>query len=123
MNFFTRLSTEDGDVAGVSVRFLNRRRVTEKKVAMKRPMMLIALLLPVMAGCESYTWVLYANPPVSDAKQGQECFTDPLGLGRQLDLTGNEAMRLGGITRVRSIEYYVSKFYGLGKECVIARGE
>ena len=90
---------------------------------MKRPMMLIAMLLPLLLGCESPTWLLYANPSLSGEKQGQECFRDPLGLGRKLDLTGNEAMRLGGITKVRSIEYDVTKFHGLGRECVIAHGE
>jgi hypothetical protein len=90
---------------------------------MKRPMMLIAMLLPLLLGCESNTWLLYANPSVSGEKQGQECFPGPLGLGRKLDLTGNEAMRLGGITKVRSIEYGVTKFHGLGRECVIAHGE
>jgi hypothetical protein len=91
---------------------------------MKKPRILIALLLPVLAGCESHTWMMYANPSLSDAKQGRECLPpDPLGLGRQLDLTGNEAMHLGGITKVRSIEYQVAKFHGVGKECVIVRGE
>ena len=90
---------------------------------MKRPIILIAVLLPVLAGCQSYTWLVYANPSLEGTKQGEECFGDPLGLGRELDLTGNEAMRRGGITRVRSIEYQVAKFHGLGRECVIARGE
>jgi hypothetical protein len=86
-------------------------------------MMLIVLWLPILAGCESYTWLLYANPSLGGEKQGQECFRDPLGLGRELDLTGHEAMRSGGITKVRSVEYRVAKFHGLGRECVIARGE
>ena len=90
---------------------------------MKRPMMLIAMLLPLLLGCESSTWLLYANPSVSGEKKGQECFPGPLGLGRKLDLTGNEAIRLGGITKVRSIEYDVTKFHGLGRECVVAHGE
>lgn len=85
--------------------------------------MLIAMLLPLLLGCESSTWLLYANPSLSGEKQGQECFRDPLGFGRKLDLTGNEAMRLGGITKVRSITYDVTKFHGLGRECVIAHGE
>jgi hypothetical protein len=91
---------------------------------MKRPMMLIAMLMPLFLGCESSTELLYANPSLSSAKEGQECLPpDPLGLGRKLDLTGNEAMRLGGITKVRSIEYEVTKFHGFGRECVIAHGE
>jgi hypothetical protein len=48
---------------------------------------------------------------------------DLFGLGRKLDLTGNEAMRLGGMARVRSVEYQVSSFHGWGRECVTARGE
>ena len=84
---------------------------------------LIAMLLPVLAACESYTWLLYANPSLRSDKEGQECFPDPLGIGRKVDLTGHEAMRLGGITRVRTVEYRVAKFHGLGKECVVAQGE
>jgi hypothetical protein len=48
---------------------------------------------------------------------------DPLGIGRSIDLTGNEAMHVGNITKVKTIEYRVAKFHGLGKECVVARGE
>ena len=91
---------------------------------MKRPMMLIGMLLPLLLGCESSKELLYANPSLTGAKAGQECLPpDPLGLGRKLDLTGTEAMRLGGITKVRRIEYEVTKFHGLGRECVIAHGE
>lgn len=92
---------------------------------MKRLTMLITvLLLPVLAGCESSMALLYANPSLSGAKEGQQCLSsDPLGLGRMVDLSGNEAMRLGGITKVRRVEYRVDKFHGWGKECVVARGE
>lgn len=92
---------------------------------MKRLTMLIAvLLLPVLTGCESSTSLLYANPSLTGSKEGQQCLThDPLGLGRMVDLTGNEAMRRGGITKVRSVEYRVSKLHGWGMECVVARGE
>jgi len=90
---------------------------------MKRSLMLIAMLLPMLAGCQSHTWLVYANPPLSDAKQGQECLFDLLGLGRKLDLTGNEAMRAGGLATVRSVEYHVNSFHGWGMECVTARGE
>ena len=91
---------------------------------MKRSMMLLAMLLPLLLGCESSKELLYANPSLSGAKEGQQCLPpDPLGLGRTLDLTGNEAMRVGGITKVRSIEYSVTKFHGVGRECVIAHGE
>ncbi|HEX8750737.1 MAG TPA: hypothetical protein VF732_06450 [Nitrospira sp.] len=91
---------------------------------MNRSMMLIAMLLPLLLGCESSKALLYANPSLSGAKEGQQCLPlDPLGLGRTLDLTGNEAMRVGGITKVRSVEYSVTKFHGFGNECVIAHGE
>ena len=90
---------------------------------MKRLMSLIALLMPLCAGCESSTWLLYENPSLSVTKQGEQCLPDPLGLGRSIDLTGNEAMRRGTITKVKSIEYRVAKFHGLGKECVVAQGE
>jgi hypothetical protein len=90
------------------------------------PVMLIAMLLPLFSGCELSTSLIYdnPNPSLSGAKQGEECLPrDPVGLGRNLDLNGNEAMRLGGITKLRSIEYQVAKFHGWGSECVIAHGE
>ena len=98
-------------------------RLFWKKGVMNKSLVLIAMLLPVLAGCQSHSWLVYANPPVNGEKQGQECLFDLFGLGRKLDLTGNEAMRLGGIAIVRSVEYHVSSFHGWGKECVTARGE
>ena len=83
---------------------------------------LIAMLLPVFTGCQSYRWLEYGNPPLSGAREGQEC-QFALGLGRNVDLTGNEAMRQGGLTTARSIEYQVNTFHGVGKECVIAKGD
>jgi hypothetical protein len=88
---------------------------------MKRTIMLIVTLLPLLTSCQSYTWLLYANPSLRDARQGQECRFDLFGLG--VDFSGNKAMRVGGITKARSVEYQVSSFFGWGKECVIARGE
>ena len=92
---------------------------------MTKSMVLMALLLPLLGGCESYKWLVYANPSVTGgAKEGRQCLPpDPLGLGRAVDLTGQEAMRAGEITKVRSVEYHVTKFHGLGKECVVAYGE
>lgn len=90
---------------------------------MTRFLTVFAIVAPLCAGCESYTWLLYENPSLNAAKQGEQCFPDPLGLGRRIDLTGNEVMRVGNISKVRSIEYRVAKFHGLGKECVVARGE
>jgi hypothetical protein len=90
---------------------------------MKRAFFLIAVLAPVLAGCQSHTWLLYGNPPLSGAKQGEECLIDLFGLGRTLDWTGNEAMRLGGLTTVRSVEYQVASLHGWGRECVVAHGD
>jgi hypothetical protein len=91
---------------------------------MNKAMILVTLLLPFLGGCESYSWLVYENPSLTGAKEGRECLPpDPLGLARKVDLTGHEAMRLGGITKVRSIEYHVKKFHGVGKECVVAYGE
>ena len=91
---------------------------------MKARMILMALLLPFLGGCESYSWLVYENPSLTGAKEGQQCLShDPVGLGRKVDLTGHEAMRLGNITKVRSVEYQVTKFHGFGKECVVAHGE
>ena len=89
---------------------------------MPRSMILIALLL-VLAGCQSHTWLLYANPPVSDDKQGQQCSPVIFGLGPSVDVSGNEAMRVGGITKVKSVEYQMNSFHGMGRECMIAHGE
>jgi len=88
---------------------------------MNRTIMVLLMVLPLMTSCQSYTWLVYANPSLLDAKQGQECRFDLFGLG--VDLSGNKAMRAGGMTKARSVEYHVSSFLGWGKECVIARGE
>jgi hypothetical protein len=79
------------------------------------------MLLPVLTGCESYVRPLGpTNPTITDAKQGQDC---RVYLGGVPDLTGMQAMRSGGITRLRSAEYRVNAFSGVGSECVIAHGE
>lgn len=86
--------------------------------------MLIAMLLPFLAGCQSYTpLVRYANTSIADTKQGQDCKYLLLGLGGMADVTGAEAMRLGGITRLRHTEYHVKALQGVGSECMIAHGE
>ena len=39
-----------------------------------RLFVLIAMLVPVLAGCESYVLPLgLTNPSITDAKQGQDC--------------------------------------------------
>lgn len=91
---------------------------------MKSILLLTAMMwLPFLTGCQSYTWLVYANPSVGDAKEGQQCRPDIIGLGPHVDLTGNEAMRLGGLTKARTVEYRVATFHGWGKECIVARGE
>ena len=88
-----------------------------------RLFVLIAMLLPVLAGCQSYTRELGpTNPTITDAKQGQDC-RNQFGIGGVPDLTGTQAIRSGGITKLRSIEYRVNIFAGVGSECVIAHGE
>lgn len=83
----------------------------------------LAMLLPVLAGCQSYTRPLgLTNSTITDAKQGQDCESQ-FGIGSVPDLTGMQAMRSGGITKLRSTEYRVHAFSGVGSECVIAHGE
>jgi hypothetical protein len=95
----------------------------ERKVAMHKRILLIAVLLPAVAGCESYSWSVYNNPSITDVKQGQDCRVLVFGLGGSVDPTGIQAMRLGGIAKVRTTEYRVNTLQGVGNECVIARGE
>jgi hypothetical protein len=90
---------------------------------MKRLLSVMAIVMPLCGGCESYTWLLYENYSATATKQGEQCFPDPLGLGRRIDLSGNEAMRIGNITTVKRVEYRVVKFHGYGKECVVAHGD
>ena len=80
---------------------------------------LIAMLLPVLAGFESYTRPLgYTNSIIADAKQGQDCRVLVFGLGGMADVTGTQAIRLGGITKLQSAEYRVNTLEGVGSECV-----
>ena len=88
-----------------------------------RPFVLMAMLLPVLAGCASYARTLGpTNLTITDAKQGQDCRTQ-FGIGGVPDLTGTQAIRSGEITKLRSMEYRVNTFSGVGSECVIAHGE
>ncbi len=82
------------------------------------------MLLPVLAGCESYArQVGPRNPTIPDAKQGEDCRGLMFGIGGVPDVTGTQAMRSGGMTKLRSAEYRVNAFAGVGSECVIAHGE
>ncbi len=91
---------------------------------MNARVVVIAMLLPVLAGCESYTRPFgYLNSSITDAKQGQDCRVLVFGLGGLADVTGTQAIRQGGITKLRSAEYRVNTIEGVGTECVIAHGE
>ena len=83
----------------------------------------IAMLLPVLAGCESYVQPLGTTDlTITDEKQGHDCQRQFL-IGGVPDLTGARAMRSGGITKLGSAEYRVNTFSGVGSECVTAYGE
>ncbi len=89
-----------------------------------RLFVLIAMLLPVLAGCESYVQPLGGtNPTIPDAKQGQDCRVHVFGIGGVPDVTGTQAMRSGGITKLRNAEYRANTLVGVGRECVIVTGE
>lgn len=90
---------------------------------MKRLTIVVILVVPLLGGCQSHTWLLYANPPVTGEREGQQCATVVFGLGPNVDLSGNEAIRLGGITKPTTVQYRMNSFHGVGKECVLARGE
>ena len=87
--------------------------------------LLIGVLLPLLAGCFSYTMPLaYTNTSIADTKQGQDCKVLIFGVGSHgPDVTMAQAIRLGGITKLRSAEYHVSTLQGAVVECVVARGE
>ena len=87
--------------------------------------LLIAVLLPVLTGCFSYSMPLaYTTASIADARQGQDCRALIFGVGNHSpDVTMAQAMRMGGITKLRSAEYRVSTLQGVGTECVVAHGE
>ena len=89
-----------------------------------RLFVLSAMLLPFLAGCESYVQPLGGtNPTIPDKKQGQDCRVHVFGIGGVPDVTGTQAMHSGGITKLRSAEYRANAFVGVGRECVIVTGE
>lgn len=87
--------------------------------------LLIGVLLPVLAGCFSYSRPLaYTTTSIADAKQGQDCRVLIFGVSNHgPDVTVAHAIRLGGITKLRSAEYRVNTLQGVGNECVVAHGE
>ena len=91
-----------------------------------RSALLIGAVLPILSGCLNNTTMplAYFNSSVSAAKQGQDCHTYVFGLGGHgPDLSVVPAMRLGGITKLRSAEYRASEFQVVGKDCIVAYGE
>ena len=87
--------------------------------------LLIGGLLPVLPGCFSYTMPLVPiNASVVDAKRGQDCRVLIFGVGGHgPDVIMAQALRLGNITKVRSVEYRVSTVQGTGTRRVVAHGE
>jgi len=87
--------------------------------------LLIGVLLPVLAGCFSYSRPLaYTTTSIADAKQGQDCRVLIFGVSNHgPDVTVARAIHLGVITQLRSAEYRVSTLQGVGTECVVAHGE
>ena len=87
--------------------------------------LLIGVLLPVLAGCFSYSRPLaYTTTSIADTKQGQDCRVLIFGVSNHgPDVTMAHAIRLGGITKLRSAEYRVTTLQGVGTECVVAHGE
>ncbi|HJR75969.1 MAG TPA: hypothetical protein VJ805_03315 [Nitrospiraceae bacterium] len=85
---------------------------------------LIGVVLLVLPGCFYDTRSLaYTNASISDLRQGRDCKVLFFGLTQVPDLTVAQAIRLGGITKLRSAEYQMSMFHGVGNECVVAHGE
>jgi hypothetical protein len=92
-------------------------------VAMNARGVLLAMLLPVFAGCVSSTTLMSStNLSAADARQGEDCRV-LVGIGGVPDLTGAEAMRQGGITRLRNTEYRENTFYSVGNVCMVAHGD
>ena len=89
-----------------------------------RLVVLSALLLP-SSRAASPPWGRLGgtNPTIPEAKQGQDCRIHVFGLGGVPDMTGTQAMRAGGITKLRRAEYRATTFFDVGRECVIAYGE
>jgi hypothetical protein len=86
---------------------------------------LIGAVLLILPGCLSRTMPLaYPNASISDVRQGRDCKVLVFGLGSPgPDLTVAQAIRLGGITKLRSAEYRMRTVQGIGDECVVAHGE
>jgi hypothetical protein len=114
----------EGDGGGVGEVTRYETGVDEMNFFYTRLCVLSAMLLPVLAGCQSYARPLGGtNPTIPDAKHGQDCRVHVFGIGGGPDVSGIQAMRSAGITKLRSAEYRANAFAGVGRECVIADGE
>ena len=84
---------------------------------------LIGVLLPVLSSCFSYTTpVGLSNHAVADVKQGEDCTVLLFEQGHH-EPNVTEAMRQGGITKLRSADYREATFAGIGNKCILAHGE
>ena len=83
----------------------------------------ICVLLPALAGCFSYASpVGPSNHSVSDVKQGEDCTVLLFDIGHH-DPTVIEAMKQGGITKLRNADYRETTFIGIGQKCITAHGD
>ena len=84
---------------------------------------LISVVLPVLAGCFSYASpVGPSNHSVADVKHGEDCTVLLFEIGHH-EPTVIEAMKQGGIAKLRSAEYRETTFIGIGHKCITAHGE
>jgi hypothetical protein len=83
----------------------------------------ISVLLPALAGCFSYASpVGPSNHSVSDVNQGEDCTLLLFDIGHH-EPSLVEAMKQGGMTKLRSADYREKTFIGIGQKCITAHGE
>ena len=83
----------------------------------------ISVLLPALTGCFSYASPAGpSNHSVNDVKQGEDCTVLVFDTGNH-EPTVIEAMKQGGITKLRSADYRETTFIGIGQKCITAHGE
>ena len=83
----------------------------------------IGVLLPTLTGCFSYASPAGpSNHSVNDVKQGEDCTVLLFDIGNH-EPTVIEAMKQGGITKLRSAAYRETTFIGIGQKCITAHGE
>ncbi len=61
------------------------------------------------------------NPTVTAAKTGKDC--EPMLFGLGFEPTVTQAMKNGGIVKVRSVYDTNTSFFGIGRYCHFAVGE